>query len=74
MRSVLTAGETLPAATWRKALACGDMLDRLPCALCGAERLSQCSRPLNKDEIAAARDYINGHGWTAAKILAQGDA
>lgn len=68
--SVWDRGNAVPAKAWREAVACGDMLDRLPCKRCGATRLSACTLPLSKDEIRDVVDFVNGYGWDAAHELA----
>lgn len=70
-RTVKQSGEATSPAVWQKALGCGDMLDRFPCASCGASRPSECARPLSPSQVEATRDYINGYGWAAAKRLAE---
>jgi hypothetical protein len=68
--TVKEAGEAVPAEVWRKALLCGDLIDRLPCRQCGATNLAQCTKPLTQAQITATRDYVNGYGFKAAYALA----
>lgn len=68
---VYDAGRALPKAVWQRALSCGDMLDRLPCERCKATQLSGCRSGMSDAEIDAARDFINGYGWAAARAMGE---